>query len=109
MTDTNDGKMGIWMTSALVVGTIIGAGIFMLPVSLAPLGPNALIGWVISGLGALCIAFALAQFSKFGGEGIQANIEREFGPTVAFLVAWSFCMSNWVAQASVAVAAGSTL
>jgi APA family basic amino acid/polyamine antiporter len=109
MTDTNDGKMGIWMTSALVVGTIIGAGIFMLPVSLAPLGPNALIGWVISGLGALCIAFALAQFSKFGGEGIQANIEREFGPTVAFLVAWSFWMSNWVAQASVAVAAGSTL
>ena len=109
MTDTNDGKMGLWMTSALVVGTIIGAGIFMLPVSLAPLGPNALIGWVISGLGAMCIAFALAQFSKFGGEGIQANIEREFGQTIAFLVAWSFWMSDWVAQASVAVAAGSTL
>jgi len=29
---SNDGKMGIWMTSALVVGTIIGAAIFMLPV-----------------------------------------------------------------------------
>ena len=109
MTASSDGRMGIWMTSALVVGTIIGAAIFMLPVSLAPLGLNALIGWVISGIGAVCIAFALAQFSRFGGEGIQANIEREFGPTIAFLVTWSFWVSNWVAQASVAVAAGSTL
>jgi APA family basic amino acid/polyamine antiporter len=101
--------MGIWMTSALVVGTIIGAGIFMLPVSLAPLGRNAIIGWIVSGIGAVAIAFALSRFSRFGGEGIQANIEREFGPTVAFLTAWAFWVSNWVAEASIAVAAGSTL
>ncbi len=85
MTKPNDGKMGIWMTTALVVGTIIGAGIFMLPVSLAPLGRNSIIGWVVSGMGALCIVFALAQISRLGGNGIQANIEREFGPTIAFL------------------------
>lgn len=109
MAESSAGKMGIWMTTALVVGTIIGSAIFMLPVSLAPLGANALIGWVVSGVGAVCIAFALAQFSRFGGEGIQANIEREFGPTVAFLVTWAFWVSNWVSQAAVAVAAGSTL
>lgn len=109
MTASNDGKMGIWMTSALVVGTIIGGAIFMLPVSLAPLGRNAVISWVVSGAGTVCIAFALSQFSRFGGEGIQANIEREFGPTVAFLVAWAFWFSNWVAAASVAITAGSTL
>ncbi|HEX3422517.1 MAG TPA: hypothetical protein VHS33_03830 [Sphingomicrobium sp.] len=96
MTTSSDSKMGIWMTSALVVGTIIGAAIFMLPVSLAPLGFNSLIGWLISGIGAVCIAYALAQFSRFGGEGIQANIEREFSPTVAFLVTWSFWVSDWV-------------
>jgi len=109
MTEHSDGKMGIWMTSALVVGTIIGAGIFMLPVSLAPLGRNALIGWVVSGIGVLCIAYALALLSKLGGDGIQANVEREFGPTVAFLVAWSFWVSNWTVQASVAVAIVSAL
>lgn len=97
------------MTSALVVGTIIGSGIFMLPVSLAPLGRNVLIGWVISGVGVLCIAFALGRLSRLSGDGIQANVEREFGPTVAFLVAWGFWVSNWVAQASVAVAAASAL
>lgn len=101
--------IGLWMTSALVVGTIIGAGIFMLPVSLAPFGRNAIWGWVISGAGVMCIAFAFAQVSKLGGEGIQANIEREFGPTTAFVVAWMFWVSNWTAQASVALAIGSTL
>jgi APA family basic amino acid/polyamine antiporter len=109
MANSNDGKMGIWMTSALVVGTIIGAGIFMLPVSLAPLGPNALIGWLVSGVGVMCIVFALAQLSRLSGDGIQANIEREFGPTVAFLVAWSFWFSNWVAAASVAIGGASAL
>jgi APA family basic amino acid/polyamine antiporter len=101
--------IGIWMTSALVIGTIIGSAIFMLPVTLAPLGVNALIGWLVSGVGVLCIAFALAQLSHLGGEGIQANIEREFGPTAGFLVAWAFWVSNWAAQASVAIGAASAL
>jgi len=109
MTEPQEGKMGIWMTTALVVGAIIGGAIFMLPVALAPLGANALIGWVISGLGAMCIVFGLAQISRFGGEGIQANIEREFGPTGGFLATWSFWVSNWVAQASVAIATASAL
>ena len=109
MADSDEGKMGIWMTSALVVGTVIGAAIFMLPVSLAPLGLNSLIGWVVSGIGVLCIAYAFAQVSRLSGDGIQANVEREFGPAVAFLVAWAFWVSNWTAQATVAVAVGSTL
>ena len=101
--------MGIWMTTALVVGTIIGAAIFMLPVTLAPLGANAIIGWLVSGVGILCIAFALARLSRLGGDGIQANIEREFGAKTGFLVAWAFWVSNWTAQASVAIGIGSTL
>jgi APA family basic amino acid/polyamine antiporter len=109
MSRPNDGKMGVWMTTALVVGTIIGSGIFMLPVSLAPLGRNVLIGWLVSGVGVLCIVFALAQLSRLSGDGIQANIEREFSPTIAFLVAWAFWVSNWVSQAAVAVAAASAM
>jgi len=109
MGSASDQQIGIWMTSALVVGTMIGAGIFMLPVALAPLGPNAIAGWIISSVGALCIAFALARLSRLGGDGIQANIERELGPNPAFLVAWSFWVSNWVAQAAVAIAGASAL
>jgi basic amino acid/polyamine antiporter, APA family len=97
------------MTSALVVGSMIGAGIFMLPVSLAPLGVNAVVGWFLSSGGALTIAFALARLSQLGGDGIQANIERQLGRRAAFLVAWSFWVSNWAAQAAVAIAGASAL
>jgi APA family basic amino acid/polyamine antiporter len=109
MNGTDDGKIGLWMTTALVIGTIIGAGIFMLPVALAPLGVNAIIGWLISGAGILCIAYGMARLSRLGGQGIQANIEQEFGPTVAFLVAWSFWISNCAAQASIAIGTASAL
>ena len=102
-------QIGIWMTSALVVGTIIGSGIFMLPVALAPLGANSLIAWIISGIGVVCIAFGMGRLSKLGGGGIQANVEQEFGPTAGFLVAWSFWASNATAQGAVAVAAASAM
>jgi basic amino acid/polyamine antiporter, APA family len=104
-----NGRIGIWMTSALVVGSMIASGIFMLPVLLAPMGVNAEVGWIISSAGAFTIAFALARLSQLGGDGIQANIERQLGCNVAFLVAWSFWVSNWVAQAAVAIAGVSAL
>jgi APA family basic amino acid/polyamine antiporter len=104
-----DGRMGFWMTGALVVGTMVGAGIFMLPASLAPLGSSAVAAWFVSSAGALCIAFALARVSRLGGEGIQANIERELGAIPAFLTAWAFWVSNWVAQAATAIAGASAL
>jgi APA family basic amino acid/polyamine antiporter len=97
------------MTSALVVGTMIGSGIFMLPVALAPLGVNAIVGWILSSVGALAIAYSLARLSHLGGDGIQANIERQLGRRVAYLVAWSFWVSNLAAQAAVAIAGASAL
>ena len=102
-------SIGIWITSSIVVGTMIGSGIFMLPVSLAPFGAIAIFGWMLSSVGALCIAFALARLSRLGGQGIQANVERQLGAHSAFLVAWSFWISNWVSEAAVAIAGASAL
>src|SRR5687767_4286665 len=109
MDDSAARQMGPWMTGALVVGTMIGAGIFMLPTSLAPLGRNAIIAWFVSSAGALCVAFALARLSRLGGEGIQANVERELGAGAGFLVAWAFWVSNWTGQAAIAIAGASAL
>jgi APA family basic amino acid/polyamine antiporter len=109
MTIVRDHKLGIWMTSAIVVGSMIGSGIFMLPVSLGPLGVNAIIGWMVSILGALAIAFALATLSQRGEGGIRAYIEPAFGPTAAFLVTWALCWSNIAAQAALAIATASAI
>jgi APA family basic amino acid/polyamine antiporter len=109
MTIVRDHKLGIWMTGALVVGSMIGSGIFMLPVSLAPLGANAVLGWLISIVGALTIAFALASLGRTGGGGIHTYIGRAFGPLAAFLVTWAFWWSNIAAQAALAIATASAL
>ncbi|MGH6658629.1 MAG: amino acid permease, partial [Sphingomicrobium sp.] len=99
--------LGPWMTLALVVGGIIGSGIFMIPVALAPLGFNAVAGWLVSGVGALCVAFALARLVTADGAGLQAYIERVFGPLAGFVVAWCFLVSTWAANAALAIAAAS--
>ena len=102
--------MGPWLTTGLVVGSMIGSGIFMLPVALAPLGFNAVIAWLVSIGGALSIAFALARLSRVGGEGgIQAYIEQAFGPLTGFIITWAFWVSSWVTTAAVAIAFGSAV
>ena len=101
--------MGPWMTTALVVGAMIGAGIFVLPASLAPFGANAIIAWIVSGAGALAIAFALATLARRDGHGIQAYIERELGSWVGFFVAWAFWVSVWVSNAVLGLAAAAGL
>lgn len=101
--------LGLWMTLALVIGTMIGSGIFLLPQSLVPLGINGLVGWVVSGIGAMAIAGSLALITRRGDGGIQAYIERSFGPTVAFLVTWSLWVSNWAAAAALGIATAKAL
>jgi APA family basic amino acid/polyamine antiporter len=110
MAENRDSQLlGFWMTFSLVVGGMIGAGIFLLPVSLAPLGANAVFGWLISGVGALALAYALARLSRQDGLGIQAYIERELGATVGFSVTWAFLISVWAGIAALAIATASAL
>ena len=100
--------VGLPAMLSVVVGSIIGGSIFMLPVSLAPLGWNAALGWMVSGSGALCLAFALASLSR-GGRGIQAHIEETFGPIPAYIAAWGFWCGVWTSIPALALAASSAL
>lgn len=108
MRSSNDGKMGIWMMTAFIIGSVIGVAIFMLPIALAPLGINAIVGWFISGVGAICLGLPLAHVARQGA-GIQAAIEEAFGTTVAYVVAFAFWVSNWSGLAAIALGAASTI
>src|ERR671928_2073383 len=105
MAEASVRQIGFWLTSAIVVGTVIGSGIFLLPVSLAPLGVNAAIGWIISGIGALCVAFALSRIVRPEGGGLQSYVEAELGATAGFLVTFALWVSSWAAMAATAIAA----
>src|SRR5262245_6564307 len=91
-------QLGLWMTTSLVVGNMIGSGVYLLPASLAPLGWNSVFGWVLTILGALAIAAVFCwlcrALPKEGGP--YAYTRAAFGPLPAFMVAWSYWMSLWI-------------
>jgi len=96
--------LGFWMCVALVVGNMIGSGVFMLPASLAPYGWNAVVGWVLTIGGALCLAFVFARLAKAfpQGGGPYIYTQEAFGPAAGFMVAWSYWISIWVGNAAIA-------
>ena len=98
--------LGLWMATALVVGSMIGSGVFLLPATLAPYGAASLVGWGISLCGALLLA---ATFAKLAVHwpctgGPYAYVRRSFGDGAGFAVAWSYWISIWSGMAAIAVA-----
>lgn len=103
--------LGPWMLIALVVGNIIGSGVFVLPAALAPYGAASLLGWAISLGGALMLALVyawLAQRVRNHG-GAYAYARQAFGDGIGFLVAWSYWVCVWSANAAIAVAFAGSL
>jgi APA family basic amino acid/polyamine antiporter len=95
---------GFWICLALVVGNMIGSGVYLLPASLAPFGWAGVFGWLFTIGGALCLALVFARlaaaFPKAGGP--YAYCREAFGPFPAFLVAWMYWVSLWIGNVAIA-------
>ena len=101
--------LGPWMTLALVISGVVGVGIFFLPIALAPLGGSMPIGWLISGVGVMCMAYCASRIISPDGGGIQAYVENELGPGAGFMVTWMTWCSTCVGNPAVALAAAAGL
>ncbi|HJR72997.1 MAG TPA: amino acid permease [Luteimonas sp.] len=103
--------LGLLAATALVVGNMIGSGVFLLPASLAPYGALSLIGWGITLGGALLLALTFARLSAHWPQtgGPYAFARNAFGETTGFLIAWSYWISIWCATAAIAVAFAGSL
>ena len=97
-------QLGLPMAIALIVGNMIGAGIFLLPSQLAPYGRNALYGWLVTIAGVLCLAVVFMALSARMRGGPFAYVERAFGPIAAFLVMWSYLVGVWAGLPAIAIA-----
>ncbi len=97
--------LGLWSATALVVGSMIGSGVFLLPASLAPYGAASLIGWAITLCGALLLALTFARLAMRWPQtgGPYAYARNAFGELPGFAVAWSYWVSIWCANAAIAV------
>ena len=76
--------LGKWMSAAMVVGTMVGSGIYLLPTTLAPFGPNLVIAFLLTGFGTMCLAFAMARMAARIPGGPFAYIDRAFGEKTAW-------------------------
>lgn len=101
--------LGRWMSAAMVVGTMVGSSIYLLPATLAPYGPNIVWAFALTILGTLCLALALAALSARIPGGPFAYVEQAFGDRAAFATMWSYMVSQWTGVAAVAVAVAGAL
>ncbi|HTG46847.1 MAG TPA: amino acid permease [Actinomycetota bacterium] len=103
-------EMGLWTATAMVVGNMIGSGVFLLPAALAAVaivyGSSILLAWVVTGVGAMLLAGVFAtmggRYPKMGGP--YAYARRAFGDFVGFQTAWGYWIAAWVGNAAIAIA-----
>lgn len=99
-------QMGLVMAVTLVMGNMIGSGVFLLPASLAPYGGTSLIGWLVTATGSVLLALVFARLGRLhvAAGGPYAFTRLAFGDVAGFLVAWGYWISCWATNAALAVA-----
>jgi APA family basic amino acid/polyamine antiporter len=100
-------RFGLPTATALVMGNIIGGGIFLLPASVAPYGTLSLLAFGVLTVGAIALALVFGRLARrdpsTGGPYVHAR--AAFGDFAGFLSAWSYWTMTWVSNAALAVAA----
>lgn len=104
-------KMSLFVATALVVGNMVGSGIFMLPNTLAhAAGPGSIIlSWFITGIGSIFLATSFARLGsvipKTGGPYEYGK--EAFGDFIGFSNAWLYWNGSWIGNAAVIIAVAS--
>jgi APA family basic amino acid/polyamine antiporter len=99
-------SMGLTAATAMVVGIIVGAFIFVQPsemMRLVPSGRGVILAWLVSGLLTLCAALVCAELSWLFPEtgGVYVFLKRIYSPVLAFLWGWGMF---WVMHAGILAA-----
>ncbi|WP_206279927.1 amino acid permease [Streptomyces luteoverticillatus] len=99
-------RFGLPTAICLVMGNIIGGGIFLLPASVAPFGTVSLLAFGVLTIGAIALALVFGRLAErhphTGGPYVYAR--AAFGDFAGFLSAWSYWTMTWVSNAALAVA-----
>lgn len=87
-------SFGLWTSISMVVGSMIGGGIFVLPSSLAQFGWTSAVGWLLAGIGVLAIARVITDLTVRNPE--EPSILTITGDILGLLpgriIAWSYWM-----------------
>lgn len=107
-------KLGLSALTALVLSSMLGAGVFSLPQNMAEVASPAalLIGWAITGVGILFLAVAMLVLTRIRPDldgGIFTYAREGFGELVGFCSAWGYWLCAVIANVSYLVIVFSAL
>ncbi|AJZ89266.1 amino acid permease [Cedecea neteri] len=107
-------KLGLATLTALVLSSMLGAGVFSLPQNMASVASPAalLIGWAITGVGILLLALAMLVLTRLRPDldgGIFTYAREGFGELVGFFSAWGYWLCAVIANVSYLVIVFSAL
>src|SRR3954454_19758631 len=96
-------SLGLPQATALILGSIIGVGIFNLPYSLASIGPISIVAMALTTVGAVALALMFAALSRRlpADGGPYAYARAAFGNGVGFTNAWSYWITAWAGNAAI--------
>ncbi|WLI77264.1 amino acid permease [Kosakonia sp. H02] len=107
-------KLGLSALTALVLSSMLGAGVFSLPQNMAEVASPAalIIGWIITGAGILLLAFAMLILTRIRPDldgGIFTYAREGFGELIGFCSAWGYWLCAVIANVSYLVIVFSAL
>jgi len=103
---TEDKARSLGLTSAtgLVVGSIVGTGVFTMPAVLAGAGTMGIIVLAVIAVGAMLLAVLFGQLTKRvpnSDGGLYAYSRHEFGDFAGYLVGWCYWIQSWAGNAAI--------
>lgn len=104
MDDKN--KIGLVPATLMVAGNMMGSGVFMLPANLAAIGSIAIFGWLITVVGAVCLALVFSKLTQIypAAGGPYAYSKKAFGNYMGYQTNLVYWLANVVGNVGLAVA-----
>lgn len=104
---TDRHKLGWGLAALVVAGNMIGSGLYLLPVSLAPTGGSSLIGWLVAAVGAATLALVFGALGRLqpSADGLAGFAEAGLGRFAGFNVSLAFWSACLIGNVAVSVAA----
>ena len=98
------GGLSLVSATALVIGSIIGTGVFTMPAVMAAGGTSSLAVLAVVGVGAMLLAVLFGQLARRvpdAAGGLYAYARHEYGDFAGFTTAWSYWISSWAGNAAI--------
>ncbi len=97
-------SLGLTSATGLVIGSIVGTGVFTMPAVLAGAGTMGIVVLGVIALGAMLLAVLFGQLTKRvpnSDGGLYAYSRHEFGDFAGYLVGWCYWIQSWAGNAAI--------